>query len=306
MAEAVLVIGANGFIGRALIQAVSAQGVPVIAVARSGSGIRRHPLVEPVSGELRSQEDFLSLVARSRAVVHLATTSTPGTSAANPLNEVNTNLHLTATLLQALQTRPSVELLYMSSGGSLYADALGTPADETARIRPRSYHGAAKLAAEAFISAWCDQFNGKATILRPSNVYGPMQPERPGFGIIPAAFGKIRRNEVLQVWGDGSAQRDYLYVDDLIRLCLRILASPMPTGARIFNASSGESVSLNGLFSLMEAVAGVPLRRCYQTDRSIDAPCIAMSSALAAREYGWRHETALQDGLRKTWEHFQP
>lgn len=301
MTEAVLVLGGGGFVGRSLTRALALKGTPVINVNRSTPGFV-HPLVESVVGELREPEDFASLLARSRIVVHLASTSTPGTSAARPLQEVNTNLHVTASLLQALQDHSDVELLYMSSGGSLYADASGMPSDENARVHPRSYHGAAKLASEHFISAWCDQFGGKATILRPSNIYGPGQPERPGFGVIPAAFGKILRNETLHVWGDGSVRRDYVYIDDLVRLCTTVLDTPMPKGTRIFNACSGASISLNELFDVMESATGEPLRRSYDASRAVDASYIAMDATHAARVYGWRHQTSLKEGLTQTWE----
>lgn len=299
--DAILVLGASGFIGRALVQALAAEGTPVIAVSRGRPDVPHHPLAETVQLPEATEEGLVELVARSRAVVHLATTSTPGTSAARPLNEVDTNLRLTATLLQALQSRPGVELLYLSSGGSLYTEVHNGPARETARVRPRSYHGAAKLAAEAFISAWCDQFGSRATILRPSNVYGPGQPERPGFGIIPAALGKTLRGEQLQIWGDGSARRDYIYVDDLTRLCSAVLARPMREGATVLNACSGESTSLNTLLDTIGAVTGRPLSRDYRPTRSIDAPAVKMDPGEAFALYGWRHATPLPAGIAAAW-----
>lgn len=301
MTEAVLILGGGGFVGRSLTRALALKGTPVIAVNRSAPGFK-HPLVESVVGDFREPGAFASFLTRSRSVVHLASTSTPGTSAARPLQEVSTNLYTTASLLQALQDHPEVELLYMSSGGSVYADASGSPSDEGAPVHPRSYHGAAKLASEHLISAWCDQFNSKATILRPSNIYGPGQPERPGFGVVPAAFGKILRNETLHVWGDGSVRRDYIYIDDLVRLCAMILETSMLKGTRIFNACSGTSISLNELFDAMEAAAGKPLHRSYDASRAVDASYIAMDATRAAKVYGWHHQTSLKEGLTRTWE----
>lgn len=301
MPNAVLVLGATGFIGRALVQALANSGTPVIAVSRSQLDHSANHIIEPVQLSTATERDLLDLVARSRAVVHLATTSTPGTSTARPLNEIDTNLRLTATLLQAMQSQPAVELLYMSSGGSLYTQSNDVPARETALVRPRSYHGAAKLAAEAFISAWCDQFGGRATILRPSNVYGPGQPERPGFGIIPATFGKILRDEELQIWGDGSTSRDYIYIDDLVRLCTSVLARPMQEGASVVNACSGESTSLDTLLDTIETITGRPLRRTYLPPRNVDASIIKMDPGKALALYGWHYETELSSGIAEAW-----
>lgn len=200
-----------------------------------------------------------------------------------------------------MQDHADVELLYLSSGGALYAPAGDSMSNETMQVRPLSYHGAGKIAAEYFISAWCDQYSRKATIVRPSNVYGPGQPERAEFGIIPAALGKIKRSETLHVWGDGSAVRDYLYIDDLVRLMLTILHKPTPKGARVVNACSGVGVSLNELFDVLQDVTGVSLSCSYETSRAVDASRVVMDPTLAKREYNFLAATPLHEGLRRTW-----
>ncbi len=303
MSDPILVLGAGGFIGQHLVRALARQGRSVIAVSRRNIDFCL-PNVETVIAELREPKDFAPLIARSQVVAYLASTSTPGTSAARPVHEVANNLQAVAALLQVLQDHLYASLLYFSSGGSLYASTSDAPATETARVQPRSYHGAGKIAAEYFISAWCSQYSGRATILRPSNVYGPGQAERPGFGIIPAAFGKIKRNETLDVWGDGSAVRDYLYVDDLVDFGSTILATPMSQGVRIVNACSGAGVSLNELFAAMEGVTGRALRRKYQIGRALDASRVVMDPTLTYQEYGFSSATSLHEGLERTWAWF--
>lgn len=300
MGDRILVIGAGGFIGQHLVRALARQGELVIAASRSEIDFGL-PNVETVIAELREPKDFVPLVARSRAVAYLASTSTPGTSAARPLNELVDNLQPLAVLLQVLQDHSRVDLLYLSSGGSLYTSTSNAAADETAQVQPRSYHGAGKIAAEYFISAWCSQYSGKATILRPSNVYGPGQFQREGFGIVPVAFDKIMRGDVLHVWGDGSAVRDYLYIDDLVELITAVLTRPMPTGAHVVNACSGEGVSLNELFAVMEAVAGRSLQRSYEVGRAVDAVRVTMDPTRASRDYGCSPATPLREGLERTW-----
>lgn len=300
MSERVLVLGAGGFIGQNLVRELSRQGSSVIAVSRRNIDFGL-PNVETVTLELRKPEDFASLIAQSDAVAYLPSTTTPGTSVAHPIDEVVDNLQPVAALLQVLQDHPGVNLLYFSSGGSLYTAASEVAANEMTRVQPRSYHGAGKIAAEYFISAWCSQYSGRATILRPSNVYGPGQLERRGFGIVPTALGKIRRKETLHVWGDGSVVRDYLYIDDLVELVAAILTRPMSVGARVVNACSGAGVSLNELFAAMEAVTGQSLLRDYELVRVVDASRVVMDPTLANQEYGCSPPTPLHEGLERTW-----
>lgn len=303
MRDSILIFGASGFVGSALTKALAERGEKVIAVSRHPSHFRASG-VEVIAGELNRPEHFLPLIKRSRTIVHAASCSTPGSSAGRPLEEWDYNLRPLLTLLQTLQDDPEANLLYLSSGGSLYDSGTCHPATEGTPIHPRSYHGAGKAAAEHFVGAWCSQYGGRATILRPSNIYGPGQKERTGFGIVPSCFGKIRRGETLSVWGDGSTVRDYLYIDDFVELCVKVGLQPMPTGACIYNAGYGIGTSLNDLFDTMERVVGQRLHRIYDTTRTLDARCVVIDASLAGKRYGWQAATSLHDGLEKTWAWF--
>ncbi len=301
MRESVLILGAGGFIGRHLTRALSARGQHVIAA--SGSKVEfASTNVETHVGNLQQPEDFLPLIARSRAVVHLASASTPASSACNPMLELQANLQPTLALLVAMQGHPQSGLIYVSSGGSLYAAPGDESANEQAQVEPRSYHGAGKAAAEHFIRAWCAQYAGIATIIRPSNIYGPGQTERAGFAVVPTALGKLLRDEELTVWGDGSAIRDYLFVEDFVALCVAVLETPMNAGAHTLNASSGIGISLNELFAAIEVVTGRTLKRIYEKQRTIDAKRVVMDSTATRNKYGWSPTTNLPDGLRRTWD----
>jgi UDP-glucose 4-epimerase len=303
MADHILIIGAGGFVGSRLAQALTARGERVIALCRRAPAMLDAGVEVHVDSG-REPSDYLPLLQRSRAVVHVASASTPGSSAARPLLELDENLRPTLALLQALQQFPAMPLIYVSSGGTLYDSKSGNDADETAMVAPRSYHGAGKIAAEQFIAAWCSQFGGAATILRPSNLYGPGQAERAGFGIIPAAFGKLLRGETLHVWGDGSAQRDYLYIDDFTRLCTAVLDAAPVAGARVINACNGTSVTLNALFGMIEQATGHPLQRSYDATRAVDMPRVDMQANRARTLFGWTPQINMDEGLARTWTWF--
>lgn len=303
MRDHILIIGAGGFVGRHLARAFALRDQPVIAASRAAFAPDL-PGIEVQAGKLSQPQDFEPLLARSRLVVHLASASTPGSTAAQPLLELEQNLRPTLALLQAMQGHTATPLLYVSSGGTLYGRHDELRADESAQVSPRSYHGAGKIAAEHFATAWCAQFSASATIIRPSNLYGPGQTERAGFGVIPTAFAKILRGETLHVWGDGSAVRDYLYIDDFMQLCLAVANAPPQGGARIVNACSGASVSLNALLSAIESVSGRHLERTYDPSRAVDVMRVNMDASLAHERYAWTPQTPLLEGLGRTWEWF--
>jgi len=303
MSDRILVVGADGFVGRRLTSSLLAHGEHPIALSR-------RPFQKDLEGaelvvaDITQPEEIAQLLERAHTVVYLASRSSPGTSAGRPVEELQHNLLPLLTLLQAMQQKPELNLLYLSSGGSLYAVNEGEPTPEAGVVLPRSYHGAAKVAAEYFISAWTRQYNGHATVLRPSNLYGPGQMEKTGFGIVPTCFGKILHQESLSVWGDGANVRDYLYVDDFIELCIEVIRNPMPAGVRTFNASSGTGTSLNELFQTIEAVTQKTLLRSYTSSRTLDAPYIVIDSSAARLHYGWTPKTSLLEGLIETWDWF--
>jgi len=297
----VLVLGAAGFIGRELAERLATQGVEVIAATRRPARYEHDGIRNAVS-PFEDAGQFAPLLDDCTAVIHAASASTPGSSAAQP--QLDGNLRTTLALVEALQDSPRSRLMFLSSGGTLYGDR-DSPANETDPLRPRSYHGAGKAAAEHFIHAWAAQYGGTAVVLRPSNVYGPGQRPRAGFAIIPTALACARTRTPLTLWGDGLAVRDYLYIDDFVALCIAALDTPMGAGSHVFNASSQEGVALNALIDEIDNVTRRPVERRYRPVRTVDIGRITTDSSHANRTFGWIPATPLQEGLRRTWQWFQ-
>ncbi|HEY0661555.1 MAG TPA: NAD-dependent epimerase/dehydratase family protein [Lysobacter sp.] len=300
MSNAVLILGAAGFIGRHLSETLARSGTPVIAATRSPAAFV-NPGISNVVAPFDDPTHFVPLLARCHAVIHAASSSTPGSSAAQP--QLDGNLRPTLALIEALQACPNRRLVYLSSGGTLYGDR-ERAAREDDPLRPRSYHGAGKAAAEHFAHAWATQYDGTVVVLRPSNVYGPGQLPRQGFGIIPTAFDCALRGEPLTVWGDGSTIRDYLYVDDLVALCGLVLATDLPLGAHTYNVAYGEGISLDTLLDAVDETTGRPLRREHQSPRRVDVHRIVPDSSAVRAALGWHPTTRLEQGLRETWQWF--
>lgn len=297
----VLVLGAGGFIGAHLVEALCSQGVPVVAATRV-------PLVESRRGIRNVVDNFVDagtfsgLLGSCKAVIHTAAHSTPGSSMATPL--LDGDLRTTLSLLEALQAHPHCRLLFLSSAGTLYGNR-DQPASEADPLRPRSYHGAGKAAAEHFIQAWASQHSGTAIILRPSNVYGDGQRARRGFAIVPTAMQCALDGTQLQVYGDGSQTRDYLHVEDLTNLCLAALEAPVPVGTHIFNAASGIATSLEQLIAGIESVSGLPVKRRHVAARPADVDTILLDPRAARETFGWSASVRLPQGLARTWDWFR-
>lgn len=294
MKPSVYILGSGGFIGSNITSRLQADG------HRVGVGT-----FSAFSGKPKSPEEFAEIVNTFDWVIHAATASTPSSSAGSPLSELEDNLRTTLSLAQALQARPDCRLIYLSSAGTLYGETADGNVPEESAIEPRSYHGAGKVAAEHFLRALAAQFRNRVVVLRPSNVYGPGQSPRPGFGIVPTAFSRCLDGQPLTIWGDGRNVRDYLYVDDLTDLVVRVVCSDNSRKFSIINAASGKGHSLIELLDAVQSVSGTSIKLDFQPARSTDAVRVVPDRSLASKLYGWTPRTELLEGLERTFEWIQ-
>ncbi len=301
----ILITGVTGFLGRHMARRLLAQGHDV-------TGIARHAPPEALPEGLRfvpaSIEDASvtgPLLAASDWLIHLAWDTTPGSSQGLPSRESAANILPTALLLEELQSHPSCSVMFVSTGGALYPGN-GEPAEETSPLLPRSYYGAAKGAVELMLQALAEQAGNRVVVLRPSNVYGPGQPAKAGFGVIPALMRCALQDQEFEVWGSGSTGRDYLYIEDFLDLAQSALSWQCEGRAfGVLNAGSGSLVSIDELCERVSGISGRPLGRRVIGARAVDPPRILLDSRRALQLLGWSARVSIGEGLALTWRWWQ-
>lgn len=279
-AGAVLLLGGTGFIGSALAARLQQQGVPFHIVGRE------------------QVDQLAALLPHCHTVVHLASSTTPGSSATRPQLELQ-NLALTLQLLQLLQARPRVHLIYFSSGGTVYGNPAELPVPEDAPLRPLSYHGAGKVAQEQFIQALRAQGHA-VTVLRPSNAYGPGQHLRSGFGLIRTLLEHARLQSALEIWGDGEQLRDFIYIDDVVEVVWHFIRRSDDSGT--YNLGSGRGYSIRQVLALVEGVCGKKIPVRYGTPRDVDVRRIVLDCSRLQTVTGWSPAIPLDEGIERTWQ----
>lgn len=294
----VLLIGGTGFLGSALIRVLVEEGWEVHVLSRKAEPGRRAG-AHYHRGAQEEADIVAPLLREAHTVVHLASTTTPGSPAASSLKEIDQNLLPAARLLEIMSSSPPARLLFISSGGSLYGNPQHLPASEQHPPSPISCHAAGKVSLESFFTTFAHDHNVPLAILRPSNFYGPDQPLRPGFGIVRTLLEKAKRGEPFEIRGDGSAVRDYLYIDDAVEACRRLIKTPLATGP--YNAGSGSGVSITTLVKLCSEITGHIIPVIHQPALSTDVRTIVLDSSRLMAETGWRPSWPLQEGLRQTW-----
>ena len=184
-----LLIGGHGFLGHALARALAEDGREVHVLSRSTeAGIRGG-----IAFHRGSQDDpatIAPLLAACSTVVHLASTTTPGSSARRPVIDAEENLLPATRLAEIMSSCPPERLIFVSSGGAVYGNPTQLPVDESTAPDPLSYHAAGKLALESLFTAFSHANDVALGILRPSNIYGPGQQMRNGFGLVRTLLEK--------------------------------------------------------------------------------------------------------------------
>lgn len=210
-----VVTGGAGFIGSHLIDHLVRQGEEVVVIDSLAAATRNHIIRYIQSGAISFvQADLLSDIWQeeftgANRVYHLAADPDVRESALHPDNQLNNTIIATHRVLEAMRTHHVKEIVFTSTS-TVYGDATVIPTPETyTPMEPVSVYGAAKLACEALISAYCHSFDMQSWIYRFANIVG----SRSGHGVITDFIRKLKENpEQLTILGDGKQTKSYLEV----------------------------------------------------------------------------------------------
>ncbi len=293
--------GGAGFIGSHLAERLLDAGhvVRVFDLLDRGA-VRGFPRgdVEWIRGNCFDAQDLRQAIDGCEAVFHLAWTTLPGSSNEDPAADVESNVLGTLRLLDAWRLVGPGKVVFVSSGGTVYGVPRTVPITEEHPTLPISSYGITKLAIEKYLELYRVLHGMNYCVLRVANPYGERQRVESGQGAVGAFLHRVHRGEPIEIWGDGSVVRDYVYVGDVAAALARALDYRGPR--RIINVGSGVGRDLNEVVAAIERVIGRPVERRYLPGRKFDVPANVLDIGLARAELGWQPATAFEEGLSRT------
>ena len=287
--RAVAVLGARGFIGRAITSALELHGVRTVSRGSQAPAVQQ--------GELDPE------VAAAATVVVVTGRSSPAQAEQEPATAAK-ELAEGRELFDLLARADGPErqrVLLASSGGAVYDTEYPAPFDERSPTARASAYARLKLDIEDAFLAGAGPTSERC-VLRLSNVYGPGQRLGTGQGVVGYWFRALLDDQPIRLFGDPETIRDYVYVDDVAEafVVASHSARPLPP---VMNIGSGEPTSLRSLVHVLLRAARRPEHPVEMTeDRPFDRRHTWLDVRTAERTLGWRPTTTLEDGLRTTWE----
>jgi UDP-glucuronate 4-epimerase len=307
MPRRVLVTGGAGFIGSHLVAALQARGDQVFVVDNFdpfyAERLKRRAL-EPLLAvgarlfvcDIRDQAalDRAFAEARPDTVVHLAAKAGVRPSLEDPPGYMDTNVRGTACLLEAAR-KAGVRRFALGSSSSVYGATAVPPFAETARIdSPQSPYAASKAACELLARTYHNLFQMEVASLRFFTVYGPRQRPAPA---ITTVARRMLAGAPLPFFGDGTAARDYTWVEDIVAGVVASLDVPLKYDT--FNLGGNRVTTLVELIALLEGALGVKAVLDRQPAQAGDVPFTSADLTHSAAVLGYRPGTLIDQGIRK-------
>lgn len=295
----VLVLGGSGFIGSHVVDALKDAGRDVRVFDRVPERFRPPvPGVDYRFGQFSDRMAIIEALEGIDTVMHLVSTTFPGTAELDPRTDVQDNLVGTLNLLEAMLGLGVRRIVFLSSGGTVYGIPQQVPTPESHAMRPISSYGIVKAAIEHYLEMYRRTRGISPVVVRAANPYGPRQSHTGVQGVVTTSLRRVLDSKPIEVWGDGTAVRDFVHVRDLADLCALAAESEVEG---TFNAGSGTGASVNEVVDLVRDVTGREVVVTHKPGRPIDVPRSVLDIGLARDAFGWSPQISLKDGMADTW-----
>jgi UDP-glucose 4-epimerase len=302
----VVTTGAAGFIGSTLVDRLVREGHHVLAVDDLSNGrldnlaesihdprlafLEGDVLVEAVCAEMAGY--------RGEVFIHLAAEMDVRYSVADPIANARNNVLGLLAVIDSARTCGARKVVFASSGGTIYGDQERYPVDESARVDPLSPYGASKVCGEIYLQVYRHLHRLQTTALALGNVYGPRQDPNGEAGVVSIFASALLEGRQTVIYGDGSATRDFVYVDDVVEAF--VLATGTAGDGLRLNIGTGHETSVRTLHRFIADAAERPDRPTFLPARSGELDRVGLDSTAARRVLGWQSRQGLADGIART------
>jgi len=299
----IILVGANGFLGRHCCELLERQRQPALAVSRNPDldffG-RFAPSLRVMDLATFASDEGRNAIAEAQAIVYLAWRSVPSTFIGEPWREVPENVQGAVEFFtRVAKISPKTKIILLSSGGTVYGKDGTAPRSEMAPTQPIAAYGLGKLMAEEGL-----RFIGRTegtpyAILRVSNPIGRWQTDGRQ-GIVGVGLRAIRDGVPVRLFGGGTQVRDFVDADDVAEAICRATVDRAHSAAT-WNVGSGVGLTVIDMMDRISRVTGRSVPIEHAPSRAIDVPHIVLDCGKVARDLGWESKTPTEQSISHLW-----
>ena len=303
--QPILILGANGFLGSHLTRALLDQNQHVRAFSRRFDRdeiekLGNAHLLEVHEASVFDEQALMKALTGASSVVNLLTFSVPSTAPGNLQGEITTTFQANNLLLSAMVSAGARKIVFPSSGGTIYGEVVGRAASEDDPAIPLNSHGLGKLICEEMIRFYHRVHGLEYLILRISNPYGASRIRRTSQGVIDVFLEGLQYGRPLNIWGSLDIVRDYIFIDDLIDVFLRLLRKDS-LKSQILNVGSGSGTSLREVIDVMANVTGLTPQIQFADDKFAGVSNSVLDTGRLRDSANWFPRYDIENGIREAW-----
>jgi UDP-glucose 4-epimerase len=298
----ILVTGGAGFIGGHVVDAYVSRGHRVTVVDNLATGQTRNldPRARLIKVDIR-EASLAKVFKRGRfdVVNHHAAQVDVRKSVNDPTFDASVNIVGLINLLELSRLHKIKKFIFAASGGTYYGEC-ARPAQEDFPPQPLSPYGVSKLAGEHYVRTYGTLHGLKFTVLRYGNVYGPRQDPHGEAGVVAIFCQRLLSGETAFIYGNGTQQRDYVFVRDVARANVAALSK---AHGESVNIGTGQATDVNRLFQILSDCHGKTFSVKHKPPRNGELFRSVLNVSKAARMLGWKPTVSLREGLTETYRH---
>lgn len=291
----VVIVGGCGFIGTAFIKYVQNKGLHIVCCDYCAP-TKKYDEVEYILLQSEDVEVYRKFIQENDIVIILKWKGVPATCSDNGRELVENNIVGTMVLVEVCVERKVKKIIFASSGGAIYGDSDILPIKEEFPTNPISLYAVQKLMVENYLLYVQRTEDIQMVILRISNPYGPGQKPYTGQGIVATFIASALHGKSVEIWGDGNAVRDYIYIEDLSRCLEMCVIKNMKSG--IYNVGSGEGTSI---FEICKNIERIVDKKILYEEKKAGKSQVRnniLDCSKIFNEIGWRPQIDMQQGLK--------
>lgn len=301
-----LVTGGAGFIGAHLVARLVERGLDVVVLDDLSWGTQSKvdglKGVTFVKGDIRQLAQLSPTLGSFTHVFHLAALISAYQSLEEPDAYFDTNVNGLLRVLELCGQSQQPRLVFASTSG-VYGNSDNSLKSEADLPRPTTVYAATKLAGEHLLAMYRARLGFDDVALRFFNVYGPGQSTKHPYANVTCRFSHAAAHGgTVQLFGDGSVTRDFIYIDDVVEAVLA--AAFQKTARRVYNVGTGRAASIAELLAIVQRLAPKPITIERHPAWPNDIQNICADMSLLESELGFRARVGFEQGLRQTIDYF--